>query len=383
MNAMAAVMPQDRLLRAFPPKPYTATHGDGVWLTMADGRRAMDLGGASHGTAIVGHNHPDVTQAIRDATRRVMHVNGNVPNPDRDAFLARLHAMMPAHLTRTFLANSGAEAVECAVKLAITEGRHEIVAIDGGFHGRTLGALAVTGNEAYRAPFAGRLASTRFVAPDDIDALTTAVTEQTAAVVVEPVLGEGGVRPLSSAFLEAVRLVTARHGALFIADEVQTGFRTGIPLASAPFTPDIVTVGKGLAGGLPIGACLVSDAVAARLPPAGHGSTYGGAPLVCAAGGAALGLVAEHMSRAPAIEAGFRAALQHAAISDVRGRGAMLAIALRIRAKQAMPVLEQHGILALPAGTRAIRILPPLTMTDAEVAEACRRICAALDAVVA
>ncbi len=374
----------DHLLRAFPAKAYDAAAGDGVWLTGSDGRRFMDLGGASHGTALIGHNHPAVVDAIQQAAGRLLHVNGNVPNPDRTAFLRRLHSILPDRLTHTFLSNSGTEAVECALKLALTTGRDQIVAIDGGFHGRTMGALSVTSKPAFREPFAGRLAPTRFVRPGDIEGLTEAVGPRTAAVIVEPILGEGGVHPLPASFLQAIRDVTRRAGALFIADEVQTSFRTGPALASAPYEPDIVVLGKGLAGGLPIGATCVTAAVADALPPGGHGSTYGGAPIVAAAGDAALAVWQDlRFGRAQAIEARFRDALTHPAIAEVRGVGAMLAVRLHLRAPAVMAALEEAGVLALPAGPRDIRILPPLTITDMEIVEVCRRFAAALDKVTA
>ncbi len=373
----------DRLLRAFPTKQYDAAAGNGVWLTASDGRRLMDLGGASHGTAVVGHNHPAVTAAIVAATQRVMHVNGNVPNPDRTAFLERLHGVLPERFSHTFLANSGAEAVECAIKCALASGRDEIVALEGGFHGRTMGALAVTSKQAFREPFRGRLAATRFVRPGDVEGLRRAIGPRTAAIIVEPILGEGGVLPLEPSFMEAIRAICDDHDVLVIADEVQTGFRTGPALASGGLRPDIVTLGKGLAGGLPIGATCVTQTVADRLPPGGHGSTYGGAPLVAAAGDAFLrawqDLPADAAGR---IEAWARG-IEHAAIADVRGRGAMLALTLRCRADRVMPAMEAQGVLVLPAGPRAIRLLPPLTMTDADLAEATTRISNALDAAIA
>ncbi len=372
----------DHLLRAFPAKGYDAAAGEGLWLTGSDGRRFMDLGGASHGTALIGHNHPAVVSAIQQAAGRLLHVNGNVPNPDRTAFLRRLHDILPAHLTQTFLSNSGAEAVECAIKLALTTGRDEIIAIDGGFHGRTMGALSVTSKAAYREPFAARLASTRFIRPDDIDGLRDAIGPRTAAVIAEPILGEGGVHPLSPGFLQAIRDETRTAGALFIADEVQTSFRTGPALASAGHEPDIVVLGKGLAGGLPIGATCVTQAVAEALPPGGHGSTYGGAPIVAAAGDSALAVWQDlPAGRAKAIEAEFRRQLTHPAIAEVRGVGAMLALRLHVRAPPVMTALEQEGVLVLPAGPRDLRLLPPLTISDGEIAEACRRIHAVLGAV--
>lgn len=371
----------DRLLRAFPAKHYDAAAAEGAWITTSDGRRLMDLGGASHGTAVIGHNHPAIRDAIVAATSRILHVNGNVPNPDRTAFLERLHTVLPERLTHTFLSNSGAEAVECAIKVAMREGRDEIVALEGGFHGRTMGALSVTSKPAFREPFRGRLASTRFVRPGDSEGLERAIGPRTAAIIVEPILGEGGVLPLTSEFMEAIRRVCDANDVLVIADEVQTGFRTGTALASEALRPDIVTLGKGLAGGLPIGATCVTQAVADALPPGGHGSTYGGAPIVAAAADAFL-RVWQDEHDAERIEAWLRG-IEHPAIASVRGRGAMLALMLRCRADRVMPALESEGVLALPAGPRAIRFLPPLTMRDEDLDEAARRITNALDQAIA
>lgn len=364
----------DRNLRAFSPRAFSVIRAQGSVIWTDSGREIIDLGGASHGTALIGHNHPCVVAAIQTQAAQLTHVTANIESRARTEFLDALHDVLPGALPHSFLCNSGTEAVECAIKLAIADGRTHMVAMRGGFHGRTLGALATTARISFRTPFQGRLAPTEFVAPNDIDALVAAIGPDTAAVILEPIQGEGGVHTLTPEFLRAARQACTNHGALLISDEVQTGFRTGVPLAisAAGITPDIATLGKGLAGGLPIGVCSVSSAVADRLQPGMHGSTYGGSPLVSAAGTATLGAIGvEHAAH---IETTWRESLigMHPAIVGIRGRGAMLAIELRMRATEVLVDWERRGVTALPAGPRAIRILPPLTMTDIEIQRAAR-----------
>lgn len=378
----------DRLLRAFPAKPFAIEAARNAHVEASDGTRYLDLGGASHGVALIGHNHPAVAEAVREATARALHVAHTFPNEDRTAFLESLHGRLPPELTRTFLANSGTEAVECALKLAVAArpGRSRVVAAKGGFHGRSLGALSVTGRAAFREPFRPLLFEPAWVPFDNTDALDEAIGNDTAAVILEPIQGEGGVHPASRAYLQAARDLCDDRGALLILDEVQTGLgRTGNFLAAedAGIVPDLVTLGKGLAGGLPVGACSVTDAVADALPPGGHGSTYGGAPLVCAAGRAVLDVLSPDLVSSAARGGRIGEALReagHPAIKEVRGRGMMLAVELRIRSAPVLQALQDRRVLALPAGPRGIRFLPPLTIDDADLEGAAYTLLEALDA---
>ena len=366
---------ESRFLRAFPPKPFEVHRARNATLWASDGRTFIDVGGASHGVAVVGHDHPDVVAAVRAAAGHGMHLGQGIPTPARARFLERLHGLLPAGLSRTFLANSGAEAVECALKLAVAAtGRGRFVALEGGFHGRTAGALSVTHKPAYRDPFAPMLVPTDHV-PADADALAGAVGPETAAVVVEPVQGEGGVRPVPDAVLRAARDLCDDHGAVLVFDEVQTGLgRTGTFLACerAGVVPDAVALGKGLAGGVPVGACVVTDRLAAALPPGGHGSTYGGAPLACAAGLATLDVLVRErlMDRATLLGDRFAAALRdlgHPAVAEVRHAGMMACADLRVRPGPVLAGLQERGFLALSGGARGVRFLPPLTIAGSDL----------------
>jgi acetylornithine/succinyldiaminopimelate/putrescine aminotransferase len=367
----------------------------------ADGRTFTDMGGLSHGAAIVGHSHPAVVAAIRGQLDRVVHAAHLYPNPARDEFLAALHARLPRELSRTFLVNSGAEAVEVCLKSAVAAtGRGRFVAAENGFHGRTLGAVSVTHKTAFRGPVAAVAAPCDFVPFGDAAALAAAVTRDTAAVILEPVQGEGGVVPAPDGYLRAARDITADAGALLILDEVQSGLcRTGPFLASASADghadapqraspADMVALGKGLAGGLPVGAAVMTDDIAGRLPPALHGTTYGGSPLVCAAASAVLGVLRDERldRRAARVGATFAAALRaisHPAIAEVRAVGMMVNVDLRVRPAPVLRALQERGFLAL-AGARGVRFLPPLTIDEVTLAgcataldDACREVASA------
>ncbi len=376
MSPAQATLPggEARLLRGFAAKPIVAERALNATIWDAAGRAYTDLGGASHGVALVGHNHPRVVTAIQAQADRLLHVAAGIQSPERAAFLDALHARLPSQLARTFLANSGAEAMECALKLAVAAtGRGRFVACRDSFHGRTAAALSVTHRAAFREPFQPMLPKTEFVAFNDEEALKSAVPRDTAAVVVEPVQGEGGVRAATASFLRAARDVATDVGAILVFDEVQSGLgRTGTFLAATPsgVVPDAVALAKGLAGGLPIGACSMTEELAARLPPGGHGSTYGGAPLACAAGSAVLGILDDErlLWRAHAIGerllSGIRS-LAHPLVRDVRGSGAMVGIELRVKPQPAITALQAQGFLVLGGGTTGLRLLPPLTVEDA------------------
>lgn len=363
------------MLRAFAARPFALAAAEGTFVTAADGRRFQDLGGASHGTNLIGHRHPAVVEAIARQAALSIHTAATWVDPARSRFLDALHARLPGPLTRTFMQNSGAEAVECALKLATAAtGRSRFVALEGAFHGRTTGALAVTHNAAFRAPLRDFVPTSTFC-PPELEALTDAVGRDTAALILEPVQGEVGVRPLPVELLRAARDLCDDHGALLICDEVQTGVgRTGtfLALARAGVEADIVTLGKGLAGGLPVGTCSATQAVTDALPPGGHGSTYGGAPIVAAAATAVLDVVDDRLIASAAAQADrFVQAVQDApAVTEARQAGAMVAFGLKVRSGPVLDRLLAGGILALPAGPRGLRLLPPLTWSDPERAAA-------------
>ncbi len=362
---------EGHLARSFPPKPIAFVRGAGHELFTADGTAYVDLGGASHGVANFGHNHPRIVAAIQHQAARLIHDTMTIPSPVRAAFLDRLHRVVPAHLERTFLANSGTEAVECAIKHAVAAtGRTKFVALKNSFHGRTVGALSATFRPQYRKPFAGLLLDVTFVAANDEAALEAAVTDETAAILVEPVQGEGGLAVLTAGFLRACQRVAHVHGALLVVDEIQTGLgRTGTDLAITPSgaKADLLLLGKSLAGGLPIGTCSMTEAVAAKMPAGGHGNTFGGSPLVCAAASAALDVLRDERlaDQAAAAGAAFRSRLERLGsplVRDVRGKGLMVGLDLRIKSQPVLDRLLQHRHLALAAGPAVVRFLPPLAV---------------------
>jgi len=359
------------LLHFFPLKDLEVVAAKNAILRLADGRELVDVGGASHGAAIVGHCHPRVVEAVTQQAAKVMHVAHLYPNPARTAFLEQLHALLPPDLDKTFLGNSGTEAVEAILKFAGgATGRSHFVAAENGFHGRTLGALSVTHKPSYREPIAGMTMDVDFVPFNDVEALKAAVTADTAGLILEPVQGEGGVVPGSRDYLRAARDVCDDRGALLLFDEVQTGMgRTGPFLAASHsgVLPDALSMGKGLAGGVPIGCAITRTDIAERLPAGFHGSTYGAAPIACAAGAAALAVWSDEKLADRSASEGrrFLAALgdlDHPAIAEVRGLGLMATVDVKIQPGPILKAMEQTGFVALAGGKRGIRFLPPLTI---------------------
>ena len=364
------------LMARRPLPPIVA--GSGSWIHDARGERTLDLTSA-YGVAPLGHSHPALVAAVAEQASLLVACPGNLYCDTRARFLERLHAVLPARLSRSFLCNSGTEAIEAAIKFAhVATGRFGLVALRGGFHGRTWGALSTTWSPQAREPFTPELRSVRFVPPGDIEALDHAVDDRTAAVVVEVVQGEGGVHPLDPAFLFTVQELARKRGALFVVDEIQTGFgRTGAWFAHEEIglQADIVALAKGIAGGLPLGAAAYTEDVGRHLGPHVHASTFGGNPLVCAAGLATIDtLLYDGLpARAAALGAAMLDALHDALagkerVREVRGRGLMIGIELREKAGSALSeLLVRHRILALPAGSTVIRLLPPLVIEVREL----------------
>ncbi len=340
-----------------------------------------------HGVAVVGHSHPRVVAAIARQAERLLICPGTLDNDVRDAYLQRLVRLTPPGLDYVFLANSGAEAVEAALKFArLATGRTKLVATMRGFHGRTMGALSLTWEKKYREPFAPLVPDVVHIPFGDLDAARQAIDAQTAAVFVEPVQGEGGVRPAPDGYLAGLRALCDATDALLVADEVQTGFgRTGALFAVEHWQviPDILCLAKGIAGGVPMAAVVVNERVASALRPGHHGSTFGGNPLACAAALAVLDIIEEEDLVTQAREKGayLREHLQRLSsprVREVRGLGLMIGVELRERATPYLRRLqEEHQVLALPAGANVIRLLPPLVITKEEL----DRVIAALAAV--
>ncbi len=367
-------------------RPIAIVRGQDARLWDSAGNEYIDCVGGQ-GAGNLGHANPVVAEAIAEQARTVIAVPEMFYNDKRAALLEKLVSIAPPGLTRVFLCNSGAEANEAAFKFArLKTGRRQIIAAMRGFHGRTLGALSATWEKKYREPFEPLVPGFSHIPYNDLAALEAAVTETTAAVVLEVIQGEGGVRPGTAEFLLGAQRLCRERGALLIIDEVQTGFgRTGAMFACAHhgLTPDILCLAKSIAGGLPMGAVLFNDRVGA-LPAQVHGSTFGGNPLACAAALAAIGyLESERLpDRAAELGAWFLgrlAQIQSPLIREVRGRGLMVGIELKQKVTPYLQALMlEHRVLALPAGLTVMRFLPPLVITRDELARAAEAVEAVL-----
>ncbi len=360
--------------------PIVLVRGKGVRVFDQDGREYLDLL-AGIGVGALGHGHEGLAAAIAEQSREMIHCSNLFFHPLQGKVAERLASL--SGLSRAFFCNSGAEAVEACLKFARrywhTKGdtaRTDIIAIEGDFHGRTYGALSVTYDEHYRAPFAPLLPNIRFTPVNDSAKLRTAVSERTAAIILEPIQGEGGVQPLTQEFAHAVNEVCAKTGALLIADEVQCGLgRTGYPFyfQKLGMQPDLVSVGKALAAGVPMGAALVNERVAAAISFGDHGSTFGGNLLACRAAlvclDALTGHLIEHVKKVGAhLERQLRAlSSKHPSIVEVRGAGLMWGLEIKDDATAVYEAAIRQGLLVNRTAGKVIRLLPPLTITEAEL----------------
>jgi acetylornithine/LysW-gamma-L-lysine aminotransferase len=353
----------------FNEKPIRIASGDGPYLYSEDGEEFLDFG-ASYAVTPTGHCHPDVVEATKAQLEELMYVQGSYPVGVRDELHEKLATLGPGDVDRVWLCNSGTEANEAALKFARSAtGRSKIVATTQGFHGRTMGALATTWKGKYKEPFEPLAGGVEFVDYGDSEALAETVDDETAAVLLEPLQGEGGINPASTEYLETVREVCDDHGAAMILDEIQTGIgRTGDLWACEGHgvTPDVLTTAKGIASGLPMGATLCREWIAADAGP--HGSTFSGGPVACAAANATLDVVVDEDLPGHAASVGdyLRTELESTVgdqVRDVRGRGLMLGVEVKRGANRLLPTLAmEHGILALPAGRTVLRLLPPLVI---------------------
>lgn len=359
--------------------PIVLVRGKGVRVFDAEGREYLDLL-AGIGVGALGHGHEGLATAVAEQSREMIHCSNLFFHPLQGQVAERLAHL--SGLSRAFFCNSGAEAVEACLKFARrywytkgVAGRTEIIAMEGDFHGRTMGALSTTWTEHYRTPFEPLLPNIRFV-PVNADMLRNAVTNKTAAIILEPIQGEGGVRPLTQAFADTVSEICKQTGTLLIADEVQCGLgRTGqaFYFQKLGMNPDLVPVGKALAGGVPMGAALVNDEVAATLAFGDHGTTFGGNLLACRAALVCLdqltaGLM-EHVKKTGThLESRLREMQKkHPAIVDVRGAGLMWGLELNTDAAPVHEAAIRHGVLVNRTAGTVIRLLPPLVITEAEL----------------
>lgn len=351
--------------------------GEGNYLFDSDGKRYLDAM-SNYGVASLGHAHPAFTAALVDQVGKLTTVHQSFYNDARSLFLEEIGKIAPEGVTRSFLSNSGTEAIEAALKFARTAtGRSGIVAAKRGYHGRTLGALSATAEKKYRAPFEDILGQqAAHVAFNDLEALESAVSAGTAAIVLEPVQGEGGIYPAEAAYLQRARDLADTFGSILIFDEVQSGFRTGAPFVGVAkgVVPDIIVTAKAIANGLPVGVTLVTDAIADSVPAGAHGSTFGGNPLVTRGGAETLRIMREDDLYAQAARVGDYVIAkiteqQFAKVRAVRGEGLMFGIELKVKAGAVLKALQDRGVLALMAGTLVIRFLPPMTWTEQQADE--------------
>ncbi len=365
------------LARVYARRPIAIVSGKGVHVYDSSGKDYIDCAGG-YGTCLVGHTHPRVTAAISEQARTLTSCHGSTYNNARASLLDRLTRIMPSRLERVFLSNSGAEAVECAFKVARkATGRRKIIAMKGGFHGKTHGALSATWDNKYRKSFEPLVPDFTHVPYGDEEAAKAAISSDTAAVIVEPIQGEAGIRVPPPDWLHLLMNLAHDEGSLVIADEVQTGFgRTGKVLACEHFevTPDILCLGKGVASGLPIGLTLAEDEIMGKLSGGEHTSTFGGNPVVCAAATATIDvLFDEHLVENAGVVGGYLKSellnlkKRFRITREVRGMGLMVGVEMRF---DVLPILQhtlEGGVLLLDAGRNVLRFLPPLCLTRADV----------------
>ncbi len=363
--------------------------GEGMRLYTGDGTEYLDFN-SGIGVNALGHHDPHLLATLKEQAEKVWHVSNVFTVPEAETLAQRL--VDATFADAVFFTNSGTEAVECAIKTARRyfydkgeKDRYEIIAFTGSFHGRTLAAVAAGGNAAYTEGFGPVLEGFKHTAPGDLKAVEALIDAKTAAIMIEPVQGEGGVTAFSVEFLQGLRKLCDQHGLLLILDEVQCGYgRTGKFFAHewAGVTPDIMSVAKGIGGGFPLGACLATAEVAKAMVPGTHGSTYGGNPMACAVGNAVLDRVLEpgfldHVEKMGQVLAWNLQQLvqrfpQYAL--EVRGKGLIAGVKITPPVRDFVARLRGHQLLAVAAGENVLRLLPPLIVTEADITEAMGKI---------
>jgi acetylornithine/LysW-gamma-L-lysine aminotransferase len=365
------------LANVFSKKPVVFTHGKGALLWDINGKEYVDCA-SSYGVAALGHCHPKIVAALKAQVEQLITLHSCYYNDKRAEFIQKLVSITPKGLNKAFLSNSGAESVECAIKLARkATGKTEIIGIMGAYHGKTMGALSLTWDKKYREPFMPLISDVKHVAPDNSDKIREAITDKTAAVIMEPIRGEGGIRIPPDDYLSEVREICNAKGVLLIFDEVQTSFgRTGKLFCCQNWniTPDIMCLAKPFAGGLPIGITVASEGIMSAFKIGEHSTTFSGSPLVCAAGCAALDVLIEEDLAGKAVVNGkyFKAKLEelaskHKIVKDVRGLGLMLGMELRHDVYGVIMKAISKGVLIIDAGRTVIRILPPLIISQDQI----------------
>lgn len=360
-------------LGLYPKRDAVMVRGAGAVLFDEDGREYIDCA-AGISVANVGHCHPKVVAALQKQVSELMVVPNTLYNDKRSLLLEKLVHSAPQNITHAYLCNSGAEAVEAALKFArVSTGRTNYVTAMRGFHGRTMGAVSATFTKKYRDPFAPLVPGFSYVPLNKIEKLDAAVTEDTAAVMLELVQGEGGVNIADKEYIAAARKICDERGALLIADEIQTGFcRTGRFFASEHYDlqPDMMTIAKAIASGVPMGATLLSDKI--KVEPGMHGTTFGGNPIACAAALTTIDVMHDEKLAERATEMGayFEQRLNEKPLSQVRSvrrLGLMIGIELKGKSQPVLEALMQRGVIGLPAGATVLRLLPPLVISKEQI----------------
>ena len=358
------------LVKTYARTPFHPRDGKGARLVDADGRLYWDLlGGIA--VNVLGHRHPRLQKTLRDASATLMHVSNLYYHPAQGILGEKL--VRASGLSRAFFCNSGTEANEAALKFArLATKKTNLVALQESFHGRTLGALSLTGHDAYREPFAPLVPGVTFVAPNDIAALEAAVDAKTAAIFLEPVMGEGGVIPLTDEYLIAARRIVDKAGALLVLDEIQCGLgRTGQLFAfqKSGILPDIVTLAKPLGGGLPLGAVLTGAALDGVVKPGHHGTTFGGNPIACRLGSVVLEETERLLPQINALGAWFESEAKKLPVVEVRGAGLMWGLELDRPAAPVARELLAAGFVVGTAREKVLRLLPPYIVPKKALSE--------------
>lgn len=365
------------LANVFSKKQIVITRGKGAILWDINGKEYIDCA-SSYGVGALGHCHPKIVAAIKSQVEQLITCHSCYYNDKRAEFIEKLVKITPEGLDKAFLSNSGAETVECAIKLARkATGKQEVIALMGAYHGKTMGALSLTWDKKYRDPFMPLVPEIKHVPADNIDKLREAITEKTAAVIMEPIRGEGGIRVPQDGYLQKVREICNQKGVLLIFDEVQTGFgRTGKLFGCQNWgvKPDIMCLAKPFAGGLPIGITIATESIMSTFKIGEHSTTFSGSPLVCAAGCAAIDALLEEKLAEKAELNGkyFKTKLEaliakHKIVKEVRGLGLMLGMELRYDVYGVILKAIQKGVLVIDAGRTVIRLLPPLVITKEQI----------------
>ena len=371
------------LMPVYPRCGFRPVRGEGAWLFDEGGERYLDFA-SGIAVNILGHGHPALTKAIADQAATLMHVSNLYGSPQGEAFAQRL--VDSTFADTVFFTNSGAEAVECAIKTArryhYTDGhpeKHTLITFSNAFHGRTIGTISATDQDKLRSGFEPLLPGFKYAPFDDLDAALALVDDNTAGFLVEPIQGEGGLRPASDAFLKGLRHICDDKRLLLVLDEVQCGYmRSGTFFAHEQYgvTPDIMAVAKGIGGGFPLGACLATEEAAKGMVIGTHGSTYGGNPLAMAAGEAVLDVILADGFQDHVRQMGERLRQRLEQLipnhdqlfESVRGRGLMLGLKLKSDSRAFVGYLrDEHHVLTVSAGDNVVRVLPPLNIGEAEI----------------